>query len=274
MRGLFTATVAGITCILGNLACGQLAWGQAVVSQLPEDGAWVRFEGTYAQVEIRPETASGKVEIDPWIEHVTIKSVGTETGTFLGQEVPCRWIEIKIERGRERDGKIDTGLTGLEIYKVLVPEVAVMSENVDSEGVPNSFLPLVKGFRKVGKAPPKPLVEPALQLYPLGILVGYYRELQVVANDVDAEVGIGAIKAKQLQGEIKIERPESRTVQLSTVWKSTEVPFGVARWSAKLTRDTKDAQAPRSDYKPVSEVTIEMRAKETGQDAKSELNVQ
>jgi hypothetical protein len=267
MRGLLTTMVAGITCILSNLALGQ-----GIVTHLPEDGSWIRFEGTYAQKEIRP-TASGKVEIQPWIEHVTIKSVGKETGTYRGSEVPCRWIEIKIERGRERDGKIDTGLTGLEIYKVLIPEEAVIADNVDSEGVVISFLPLVKGFRKVGKADPKPLMEPALQLYPLGILVGYYRELQVVAEDVDAQTGLGAVKARELQGKITIERPNSRTVQESTVWKSPDVAFGVARWSAKLVRETKDDQAPRSDFKPISEVAIEMQAKEAGQDAKSELNV-
>ena len=268
MRGFLTTTVAGIACFLGNIA-----WGQGIVTKLPEDGSWVRFEGTYSQVEIRPESAAGKLEIDPWIEHVTIKSVGKETATYRDEEVPCRWIEIKIERGRERDGKIDTGLTGLEIYKVLVPEEAVIADNADAHGVPNSFLPLVKGFRKVGKSDPKPLTENALQLYPLGILVGYYRELKVIAEDVDAEVGLGAIKATQLQGDIKIERPNSRTVQESTIWKSPEIAFGVARWSAKLTRETKDAQSPRSDFKPVSEVTIQMQAKEAGQDAKSELNV-
>lgn len=268
MRGLLTTTVAGITCILGNIA-----WGQGIVTQLPEDGSWVRFEGTYSQVEIRPETAAGKVEIAPWIEHVTIKSVGKETASYRDEEVPCRWIEIKIERGRERDGKIDTGLTGLEIYKVLIPEEAVIAENVDADGVPVSFVPLVKGFRKIGKADPKPLAEPALQLYPLGILVGYYRELTVVAEEVDAEVGIGPVKARQLQGNIKIERPNSRTVQESTIWKSPEVAFGVARWAAKLVRETKDEQSPRSDFKPVSEVTVAMQAKEAGQDAKSELNV-
>ena len=268
MRGLLTTAVAGIACFLGNLC-----WGQGLVSQLPADGTWVRFEGTYSQVEIRPETAAGKVEIDPWIEHVTIKSVGEELAEYRGETVPCRWIEIKIERGRERDGKVDTGLTGLEIYKVLIPEATVIASNVDVDGVPISFLPLVKGFRKVGKADPKPLTEPALQLYPLGILVGYYRELKIVGEDVDAEVGLGAIKATQLQGEIKIERPNSRTVQESTIWKSKDVAFGVARWSAKMIRERKDDQSPRSDFKPVSEVTIEMQAKEAGQDAKSELNV-
>ena len=271
MRGLLIAAIASIASIAS--LPGGIAFGQGVVCQLPADGTWVRFEGSYSQVELRPETTAGKLEIEPWIEHVTIKSVGKEVAEYREQKVPCRWIEIRIERGRERDGKVDTGLTGLEIYKVLIPESAVIADNVDDEEVPVSFLPLVKGYRKVGKADPKLLTEPALQLYPLGILVGYYRELTVVAEGVDADVGIGAIKANQLQGDIKIERPDSRTVQESTIWKSSDVPFGVARWSAKLTRERKDAQSNRDEFKRVSEVTIEMKAKETGKDARSDLSV-
>lgn len=267
MRRFLTSVFAGIACLIGSVTSGQ-----GLVCQLPEDGTWVRFEGTYAQVEIRPETAAGKVVIDPWREHVTVKSVGKEVAEYRDQQVECRWIEIKIERGRVRDGKIDTGLTGLEIYKVLIPETAVIKDNVDADGVPVSFLPLIKGYRKVGKSNAKQLTEPALQLYPLGILIGYYRELELVAEDVDAEAGVGAIKANQWKGDITIERPSSRTVQESTIWKSPDVPFGVARWTAKLVRETKDAQVPRDEFKPISEVTIEMVAQEVGSDAKSELS--
>lgn len=268
MRGLVTTVFAGLTCLIANIALGQGA-----ICQLPADGTWVRFEGTYAQVEIRSDTAAGKVEIDPWKERVIIKSVGAETADYRGEDVACRWIEIKVERGRVRDGKIDTGLTGLEIYKILIPETAVITDNVDASGVPVSFLPIIKGFRKVGKAEPKPLTEPALQLYPLGLLVGYYRELKVVAEDVDADVGVGAIKAKQLKGDVTVERPNSRTIQESTIWKSPDIAFGVARWTAKVTRETKDDRSSRDDFKKVSEVNVEMAAQETGTDAKSELSV-
>jgi hypothetical protein len=251
---------AGLVCLIA-----QVAFAQAVVCQLPEDGTWVKFEGTYAQTEIRPDSPEGKLDIDPWREHVWIKSVGKESAEYRGEMTDCRWIEIKIERGRERDGKINTGLTGSEIYKVLIPETAVIVDNVDAAGVPVSFLPLVKGFRKVGKGDPKPIAEPALQLYPLGILVGYYRELKVVEEDVDPEVGLADVKsAKQLQGQITIERPSSRTIQESTIWKSSAVPFGVARWNAKITREIKDAQESREKFKPQSEVTIEMKAQDTG----------
>ena len=250
---------AGLVCLIA-----QVAFAQGVVCQLPEDGTWVKFEGTYAQSEIRG-TAEDKLEIDPWVEHVWIKSVGKEMAEYRGEMTDCRWIEIKIERGRERDGKIDTGLTGEEIYKVLIPESAVIADNVDSDGVPVSFLPLVKGYRKVGKAEPKEISEPALQLYPLGILVGYYRELKVVEEGVDPEVGLENVKtATQLQGQVTTERPSSRTIQESTIWKSPDVPFGVARWSAKITREVKDAQSPRDDFKPQSEIAIEMKARDTG----------
>lgn len=270
------ALAAGLLCLVAQICLlGQSAHAQGVVCQLPEDGTWVRFEGTYAQSEIRPDTAAGKLEINPWIEHVWIKSVGSEMAEYRGEQTACRWVEIKIERGREIDGKIDTGLTGTKIYKVLIPESAVITDNVDSEGVPVSFLPLVKGYRKVGKADPKAITEPALQLYPLGILVGYYRELRKVEETVDPEVGLVDIKtASQWQGQMTTERPSSRTIMESTIWKSPSVPFGVARWSAKITREVKDAQEPRDAFQPSSELTIEMKIRETGQggpNATSEL---
>ncbi len=260
------AFTAGLFCLVAQVCLiSQPALAQGVVCQLPEDGTWVKFEGTYAQSEIRPDAAAGKLEINPWIEHVWIKSVGAEMAEYRGEMTACRWIEIKIERGREKDGKIDTGLTGTEIYKVLIPESAVIADNVDAEGVPVSFLPLVKGYRKLGKADPKEITEPALQLYPLGILVGYYRELKQVEESVDPEVGLEDVKtAAQWQGQVTTERASSRTILESTIWKSPAVPFGVARWSAKLTRETKDAQEPRDAFKPSSEVTIEMKARETG----------
>ena len=270
------AFAAGLLCLIAQICLiGQTALAQGVVCQLPEDGTWVKFEGTYAHSEIRPDAAINKLEINPWIEHVWIKSVGAEMAEYRGEMTACRWIEIKMERGREKEGKIDTGLTGTVIYKVLIPESAVIVDNVDSEGVPVSFLPLIKGYRKMGKADPKEITEPALQLYPLGILVGYYRELKQVEESVDPEVGLEDVKtASQWQGQVTAERPSSRTLTESTIWKSPSVPFGVARWSAKITREVKDGNAPRDDFKPTSEVAIEMKARETGKggpNATSEL---
>lgn len=260
------AFAAGMLCLIVQVCLlGQVTLAQGVVCQLPEDGTWVKFEGTYAHSEVRPDAPAGKLEINPWIEHVWIKSVGAEMADYKGEMTPCRWIEIKMERGREKDGKIDTGLTGTTIYKVLIPESVVIADNVDAEGVPVSFLPFVKGYRKIGKADPKEMTEPALQLYPLGILVGYYRELKQIEESVDPEIGLEDVKtASQWQGQVSMERASSRTITESTIWKSPGVPFGVARWSAKITREIKDSQDSRESFKPASEVTIEMKARETG----------
>lgn len=270
------AFATGLLCLVAQICLlSPQADAQGVVCKLPEDGTWVRFEGTYAQSEIRPDAPAGKLDINPWIEHVWIKSVGSEVALYREKQTPCRWVEIKIERGRETDGKIDTGLTGATIYKVLIPEESVISENVDRDGVPVSFLPLVKGYRKLGKAEPKEITEPALQLYPLGILVGYYRELRKAEDPVNPEVGLVDVKDfTQWQGEITTERASSRTIMESTIWKSPDVPFGVARWTAKITREIKDAQEPRDEFKPTSELTIEMKAQEAGKggpNATSEL---
>jgi len=109
----------------------------------------------------------------------------------------------------------------------------VITENVDVTVFPSAFCRWSKAFEKIGKAEPKALVEPALQLYPLGILIGYYRELKVIAEGVDAEVGVGAIKADQLKGEITIERPSGRTISGIDNLEEPRRAFGVARWTAK-----------------------------------------
>lgn len=268
--------MARITAVAGLcLAClwSGTAAAQVGVFELPPDGTWVRYEGTYSQVEIRPDSTLGKLEIPPWIEHVWIKSVGAEQGMYQGKEVPCRWLEIKIERGRERDGKLDTGVTGTEIYKVLVPDSGVIENPKDEKGVPVSFLPVIKGFRKIGQGEATPITQPALQLYPVGLVLGYYRNWETAEKDVDPEVGLGAVKADQLDGKVNIESPGGRTIQETSIWRSRDVPFGLARWKATITRETKDARQPRAEYKPVSEINVEVRAREKGEDAQSELMV-
>ncbi len=250
-----------------------VASAQGLVLRLPADGTWVRYEGTYTQTEIRPTSTTGKLEIPAWAEHVTIKSVGSEMADFRGETVPCRWIEIKVERGREADGKIDVGVTGLEIYKVLIPESAVLAEPKSADGVPASFTPVVKGYRQLGKGMPQPIHATALKLYPLAMLLGYCRDFQVEEQDVDPGVSLPDVKANVLAGTATLERPDSQSVLESKVWSSEAVPFGVAAWTSKITRSIKDAQEPRDAFQPRTETVAEMKARATGTDAQSELQI-
>lgn len=259
-----------LTCLAALLASDVSA--QGLVLRLPPDGTWVRYEGTYTQSEIRPDSATGKLEIPPWNEHVTIKSVGTESAEFRGETVPCRWIEVRVERGRASEGKIDVGVTGLEIYKVLVPESVVTADPVSPDGIPNNFLPIVKGVRKHGQSEPQPISEPALRLYPLAVLFGYCRDMKTEERGVDPGIGLGAVSADVLTGAAALERKDSRTQLEMKVWSTKDVPFGVAAWTVKITRQIKDAEEPRENFRSLTEVVAELKAQQTGADATSDLN--
>lgn len=255
------------------IACGAVmtAEAQGLVLRLPADGTWVRYEGTFTQTEVRPNSALGKLEIPAWREQVTLKSVGATMAEFRGETVPCRWLEIKVERGRESEGKIDVGLTGMELYKVLVPEPAVMEDPVIEPGVPVGYLPIIKGARQIGQGELKPLAEPALKLYPLALLFAYCRDLRVEEQNVDPMIGLGAVSARKMVGTTTIERTTSRTQLDAQIWVSSDVPFGVAAWTAKITRSIKDAQQSREDFRAITEVVVDLKARESGTDAQSEV---
>lgn len=264
--------LAVIAVVMGSLAFGlPTADAQSLVWDLPEDGTWVRYEGTWKQTEVGSGESSLNLEIPPWTRNVWLKSVGKTAFDVRGQLVPARWLEIKVLAGREKDGELDPGATGLELYKILVPEDAVTGRPVDEAGVPNTFLPVLKGYRKLGRGEPQDLPVNALQVYPVLSLVGYYRNLEKSEQPRDVQTGLGAKQADLYHGTQTSERPESRAIQESTVWRTKDVPFGVARWTAKVSREIKDARAPRSEFQPATTVEVEMTAQETGRDAQSEL---
>jgi hypothetical protein len=273
MRPLKSVSRALLMLFVGHLGT-IVASAQGVVLKLPADGTWVRYEGTYAQTEIRPDSPLGKLEIPPWTEHVTIKSVGTTDAEYQGAMTPCRWLEIKIERGREVEGKIAVGKTGLEIYKVLVPEAAVSADPVVEPGIPVGYLPIVRGVRVVGGGEPKPLTEPALKLYPLAVLFSYCREFTLLEENVDPGTGLGAVSSTHFSGQMVLERPNSRTTMTTHVWRSDDVPFGAAAWTAQIVRSIKDAQEPRDAFKPLTQIDIDLKARGTGDNAQSEVDFQ
>ena len=118
-----TALFAALVC----LSLSQSVSAQGLIWNLPEDGSLVHYEGTYRQVEAQPGSSEGNLEME-WIRHLTIKSVGKEDAEYRGQTVPCRWIEFKLQTGRVKDGLIATGTVGERIYKVLVPESAIIGQ--------------------------------------------------------------------------------------------------------------------------------------------------
>ena len=278
-----TMMPAGRAVVIAFVVCAgwsvSSANAQGLIWSLPEDGTWVRYEGTYQQLEIRPSAIEGNLTIN-WIRHLTLKSVGEEMAPYNGSEaVPCRWIEIRIVTGRSVEGQLDPGPIGVRIYKVLIPESRVIGKlvdgkSIDKDTIPVSFIPIVKGYRKTGTDPAVELKAKVLQVYPTISLLRHYKTFQADSNQPeDPQVGVGAVTATKYKGKHELESPITHAIHETELWRSDEVPFGLARWKVKIDREKKANSEPRSAFKTVTTITVDMKAQETGTEAKTELAV-
>jgi hypothetical protein len=249
------------------------ASAQGLIVNLPKkQGAWVRYEGTVKQVEFRPDAAEGDITME-WIQQLTIKSIGSETATFRGKQLPCRWIEIKIVTGKPSESGIESGPVGERIYKVLVPEERVVGQLADGGKIPFSFLDVIKGFRKTGNQV-TPVPAGALQVFPLIAPVMHYEAVEVGGNETE-EIPLpgGAVKTRKFKAKRGIESATERSVNEAEIWcgDGNTIPFGLVRWTVKTLLERKDSTAPRQTYKPVTQTTVEMTAHEWGVGAKSDV---
>jgi len=243
---------------------------QGLLWSLPEDGRAVRFEGDFRQVEFRPDSAQGDLELT-WKRNLTLRSVGQEMAEFGGKNVPCRWIEIKVETGKETDTGLDTGPIGARLYKVLVPESRVIAKQHDADSIPHSFIPIVKGYRRNEDNESEEIQSKVLQVYPLFAFVRHFEKLEGGQEPEDLDILGRTVAAQKWVGKSEKESLTSRSVSESTLWRSSDVHFGLAKWSVKMTRYAKDQIAARSEFRPVSEVTVEMSAVQEMENAQSEL---
>lgn len=255
------------------------ASAQGLIWSLPEDGRWVRYEGEYREVEFRPDAPEGD-EILTWDRHLTLNSVGTESAEFEGQQQPCRWIEITVVTGKTIEGAIVPGPVGACIYKVLVPESRITGNLSYGDEIPAAFIPIVKGYRKLGENNVEPIPEGVLQVYPVISLLQHYKPKdvqQASEQPVDAGVTfrqngtVTPVEAMHYKASNAMESPTSRSTNEAEFWRSDDVPFGLARWRVRILREEKDGLAPRSEFEPASEISVDMKASEAGAGAQSEL---
>lgn len=252
------------------LLSGQPANAQGLIWKLPADGTWLRYEGTYQQIETRSTTGGTDLTIQ-WIQHLTIKSVGQQEAEFEGKTVPCRWLEFKVQTGKKSEAGINPGPVGASIYKILVPENRVIGKLADDETIPVSFLPIVKGYRKDGEKPVEEMTGSVFQIYPKVALIRHYTTLEKEGEPEPLDVGVGSTTAQKWKGKYEAENSQNHTVQEAELWRSDDVPFGLAQWTVKLTMERKGSNEARSAFKQVAQTLVEMKALETGTDAKSEI---
>lgn len=269
--GLWAFAVAGLWV--------NAASAQGLIWNIPaEEGRWVRYEGSYAQVMKRPDDPAGDLKLN-WTRHLTIKALGTEDGEIDGQTVPCRWLELKVITGPVKEGIIDAGPGGIRLYKVLVPveaitKVKIEADNqvIDADRVLATYIKIAKGYRKVGDESAVPIETGVFQIYPALSALQHYRELTTLGTE-DVAVRNETVSAQHLKGELVTEDLFTRSTNTADVWKtdSPTIPFGVAKWTVSAVIDRKDSTESRGAFTPLSEITEEMIAAEIGEAAESEL---
>jgi len=256
------------------------ASAQVLIWSVPkEDGAWVRFEGTYKQTRNRPDAKLGD-EMLEWRSELTISAVGGETAEFTDKdaegkdrtrEVPCRWVEFKsVTKPNGLD--IPAGPGDTYLYKVLIPAERVTGDIVDEQGIPVTYLPIVKGWRKIGQRDAEEVTEKALAVYPTISLVTYYPNLKAEGEESEqVQVGADTVAARLYKGSRVFQKNTNRSTNAATLWRSDDVPFGLARLQVSLTQEKKELAASADEFRQTSLIEVDMAVVATGNDARSEL---
>ncbi|WP_437205771.1 hypothetical protein [Planctomicrobium sp. SH664] len=258
----------------GLLTClSQTAMAQGLIWSLPDDGQWIRYEGTYTQITRRPDSADGDLKLQ-WRRNVTIKSVGREDAEFEGKVQPCRWIEIKSETGKATEGVLDAGPGGVRMYKLLVPESEI--RGTVNKPIPHNremfaeFLPVVKGFRRIGDEPAQPIDAGTFHLYPVVSLLRHFREL-TDAGSQTVTTPAGEFETTLWKGTTSMETGNYRSLTTAEIYRSPTIPFGIVKWTAKTVNEAKVSTEERSEFKPTGSVEEELQVVSLGRDAESEF---
>ncbi len=259
--------------LLTLLSLGHVAQAQGLIWNLPEVGTWVRYEGTYAQVVSRPNSTEGDLQLQ-WTRHLTIASLESVEESYEGEIQPCRWIEIKVVTAPQA-AVLEPGPGGARTYKVLVPERAIRGQVNDDRNIIVSHLPIVRGYRRIGDEDPQPIETGALQVYPAITFLRHYRHLEADSSGpMTIDLPIGAVSATLLKGELVMESPTTRSTNTAQIWRSDDVPFGLAKWIVKDVREQKFATQSRTELRETMVVNVEMTATEVGMGAQTEIEGQ
>lgn len=256
------------------IAIGSSASAQGLLYTLPEDGTGVRYEGTYKQLVKRPNAVEGDTTVTG-TQRLRIASVGKEDAMFRGQTEPCRWIEFKVQTGRPKEGDIDAGPGSVRIFKVLIPESAIRGTITEPIGgnreIYVSFLPIVKGFRKIGDEEAQPIEPAVFQVRPLLTQLQHYRNLMPEGSPEEIQVTAGTFSSQLFKGSAVSESPSQRSTNTAELYRSDAVPFGLAKWTVKTVTEEKPTTAVRSEFVVTNEITEEMAASEILSGVESEL---
>lgn len=264
--GLWSAAVAVLV-----MSAAPAAHAQGLLWSLPPDGSWVRFEGPQKTTQVRPQSKEGDLEIDSFRMQLTVSSVGKENAEFEGRSTACRWIEFKSQLGREGPNGFEVNAFGTRLYKVLVPEERVLGKMFDAKTIPVLYLPIVKGYRKLGERDVQAVTEKVLLVNPLICAVSHYTNLKPEGDPESVNLPIGDVMTRPHKGTVILENASSRSTNEGLLWLSNDVPFGLAKFTVTITQEAKDSTLPKDQFQKTSTVRVEMAIVAKGTDARSEV---
>ncbi len=259
---------AACAAALAFAAVTPVAGAGGLVWSLPAPGTMVRHEGTLTQ------TLTDRLNQTRIVERrrqITVRALDAETATVDGQPVPARWLEIVSEVGTRGERGLETGPAGRVLFKVLVPESGVAGVIADEKGIPEAFLPTLRGWKQVGDLEP---VEfgPALRAYPSLTLLKEFEPAEVTNEGADAaDTPAGRFEGIRYRGKVVEESERARVTVEGTFLISPDVAFGPAQWEITLTRESKDASKDRDAFRETSKTVERMSVHEVADDARGEL---
>jgi len=249
----------------------QTVQAQGLIWQVPEAGTWVRYTGDYRQVTAQPLSAEGDLTLQ-WQRVVELRCLSKVEAEYRGESVPCVWIELESSTGLQVDGQLDAGPGATRIYKLLIPESAIVGKAFFDLEIPQAYLPIVEGYRKIGAGEAEPMAAEAFQSYPVFSQV-LINEQATLSGQESAQAITGTYEADLIENTVAIENSSERTTNETRLWISEEVPFGPVKWTVRVTRESKTLVDTRDLFKQVTEINIQMQAAQTGTDAVSKLAV-
>ncbi|QDT16432.1 hypothetical protein [Alienimonas californiensis] len=264
-----TVTVARLSAA----ACAALLFAApapagGLVWNLPEPGTQVRHEGSYTQTLTDEQNQVTTVERR---RQITLRALEAETATVDGEQVPARWLEIVSETGAPGERGLETGPAGRVLYKVLVPESGVIGRPADDNGIPQAFLPVIRGWKQVGNGEPTEY-GPVLRAYPTLTLLKEYEPAELTEEGAAAaDTPAGQFEGTRYQGRVVEESDRARVTNVGQFVVSPDVPFGPAQWEVTLTRESKDLSEPRDAYRETSKTVVRMSVAEISAGARGEL---
>jgi hypothetical protein len=212
-----------------------------VIHKLPEDRAWVRFEGEMGSADGQPSSPV----------RITISSVGQAT---VADDV-YRWIEMRFEVFQE-----DGSTKPVTITKGLFPEKQLKLGGDPVKG-------LLRAWMKTGDAAPIKVPEAEQKFHTherfVGLLGGPLQDVEKLDKRV-VDSALGKLECDGLVGHIRTQHDEIDFHLIYELRLHEKAPFGVVSVKIKL-------EMQRGGKTPATGTLMDLKLIALGTDAKSEL---